>query len=125
MAWDGIPEEYMEEVVGTVLNSMFVGDSSFSDLLDVEQQLVTLGSVALMSGTMGSVQGIGYGVDRYKTAKEVETLHTNLSKAGYDPDAIIDDDGNFIDPATFASMSIVDKQLLAKYYVAKQRMEGA
>lgn len=50
LGWHGTMEEFFEEQVGTGLNALFIGDSKFSDMVDGQQQLATLLSVAAMGG---------------------------------------------------------------------------
>lgn len=50
LGWHGTMEEFFEEQVGTGLNALLIGDSKFSDMVDGQQQLATLLSVAAMGG---------------------------------------------------------------------------
>lgn len=50
--FNGTIEEFLEEQVNTGLNALLVGDNKFSDLVDADQQLATLMSVAAMGGAI-------------------------------------------------------------------------
>ena len=52
--------EYAEEVAGNAMNAAIVGDQSWSDVVDPQQNVETFLSVSLMSGIMSSSKAIGY-----------------------------------------------------------------
>lgn len=58
--WQGLPEEYLEEVAGTVLNSRFVGDSSLADLTDIDQQINTFLGVSILGGAIAGAKTAAY-----------------------------------------------------------------
>ena len=62
--WNGTVGEVLEEEAGIVLNSMFVGDNKFSDLVDADQQIDIVLGVGLFGGFVSGIKSIGYPVGR-------------------------------------------------------------
>lgn len=77
--YNGTFGEYGEEVVGTVLNSIFTGDQSFGDLADVDQQIDTFLGVSLMGGFMSSVKALGYRTPKYEAEKSLRKAEKNIA----------------------------------------------
>ena len=73
--WNGVFEEYAEEVVGNVINAALVGDMTFdasdTGVFNPKQNLETLYSVALMGGVFSAVRTAGYGYNIVKGNREV------------------------------------------------------
>lgn len=66
--WHGTMGEYGEEVAGTVLNSIFIGDEKISDVVDLDKQIDTFLGVSLMGGAFSAIRSAGYRTPAY-TAK--------------------------------------------------------
>lgn len=75
----GTIEEYGEEVVGTVLNAIFTGDQSFSDLSDVDQQIDTFLGVSGIGGLFSAVKTVGYRAPLHRVNREIGKLNKKLS----------------------------------------------
>lgn len=99
----GIPGEYVEEVVGGIMNAMFVGDQSFHQydengnpnpnyLWNSEQQLETFLSCAVMSIGMTTVSNIRNGAvglaERRKAKSYLDAATKAMQNQGFDVDAI-------------------------------------
>ena len=79
--WNGLPEEYLEEVAGTVLNSIFIGDSKLSDLTDVEKQVETFLRVSILGGAIATAKTAGYGVSVGSSVIERRKAKAQLNNA--------------------------------------------
>ena len=70
--WNGPLGEFAEEQVGMVANAALVGDTKWSDIADLDQQL----DVALGVGVFGTVMSLlrigGYRTPKYRARKAVE-----------------------------------------------------
>jgi len=77
--WSGLIGEWYEERVGTMLNSLFVGDSHLSDLYDLEQQVDTFMGLSLTGGLMGGIRTTGYAADRAQSAKKLRRTDRTAS----------------------------------------------
>lgn len=70
--WNGALGEFAEEQVGMVANAALVGDTKWSDIADLDQQL----DVALGVGVFGTVMSLlrigGYRTPKYRARKAVE-----------------------------------------------------
>lgn len=101
--FQGIPGEHVEEVVGGIMNAMFVGDQSFHQydengnpnpnyLWNSEQQLETFLSCAVMSIGMTAVSNIRNGVttavDRRNAKSYLDAATKAMRNQGFDVDAI-------------------------------------
>ena len=75
--WSGTFGEYGEELYGTAMNAILVGDSKLSDLTDIDEQVDTFMGLAITGGVTGSVSTGAYVADRartsYKLSKADET----------------------------------------------------
>ena len=54
--WNGLFNEYAEELFGTAANATFVGDEKYSDLVDLDKQIDTFLSLSVTAGVMSGVQ---------------------------------------------------------------------
>lgn len=81
--WSGTVGEHIEEIYGTFLNSIFIGDEKLSDITDIEKQVDTFMGLFLTGGLMSAVNTSAVGVDFAKTSYKIN----NLNKKGYDIDA--------------------------------------
>ena len=54
--WGGTIEEALEEELGIVLNSMFVGDNQLSDLVDADQQIDIILGVGVFGGAVSALK---------------------------------------------------------------------
>lgn len=80
VGFNGAPEEFFEEQVSTGLNSLLVGDSSFSDFVNWKQQLATLISVGATAGAMtttGTIMSVPY-------KKEIKRKYEEATDKVYD-----------------------------------------
>lgn len=70
--WNGPLGEFAEEQVGMIANAALVGDTKWSDITDLDQQL----DVALGVGVFGTVMSLlrigGYRTPKYRARKSVE-----------------------------------------------------
>ena len=70
--WNGALGEFAEEQVGMISNAALVGDTKWSDITDLDQQL----DVALGVGVFGTVMSLlrigGYRTPKYRARKAVE-----------------------------------------------------
>ena len=70
--WNGALGEFAEEQVGMIANAALVGDTKWSDITDLDQQL----DVALGVGVFGTVMSLlrigGYRTPKYRARKAVE-----------------------------------------------------
>jgi hypothetical protein len=70
--WQGSVGEYFEEVLGSALNSIFVGDESLSNIVDRERQIDTFLSVAMMGGAFSAIRTMGYRTPQYSARRDME-----------------------------------------------------
>lgn len=75
--WNGPIYEVLEEESGIVLNSLFVGDNSLSDLTDKEQQIDIFLGVGLFGGFVSGIKTAGYPIARYKAKKNLHDADKN------------------------------------------------
>lgn len=71
--WNGTFGEILEEEAGIVLNSLFVGDNSLSDLGDSEQQIDIVLGVGLFGGFVSGIKTAGYPVAKKKADNRLRT----------------------------------------------------
>ena len=71
--WNGTLGEIAEEEAGIVLNSMFVGDNSISDLVDADQQIDIVLGVGLFGGFVSGIKAGGYVVGRRKANMQLRS----------------------------------------------------
>lgn len=71
-AWSGNFGEFAEEQIGTIANSLIVGDSQLSDLTDWDKQLDTALGVGVFGSAMSLLRTAGYRTPRYRARKSVE-----------------------------------------------------
>ncbi len=64
--WNGTVGEVLEEEAGIVLNSIFTGDNSISDLWDADQQIDIVLGVGLFGGFVSGLKTIGYPLSKTK-----------------------------------------------------------
>ncbi len=77
--WSGLIGEWYEERVGTMLNSVLVGDEKWSDLYNLEQQADTFMGLSLTAGLMGGIRTAGYGADRAQSANKLRRTDRTAS----------------------------------------------
>lgn len=70
--WNGVLGEYGEEVVGTMMNALTVGDNEMSDVMDWDQQVDTFLGVSLMGGFLSGLKTFGYRTPKYSVRKKLE-----------------------------------------------------
>ncbi len=70
---NGTAGEILEEEAGIVLNSIFTGDNSLSDLTDYDTQVDIFLGVGLFGGFMGGVKAAGYPVARSRARRDLRT----------------------------------------------------
>lgn len=75
----GIFGEIMEEEIGMALNTLFVGDNKWSDFVDLETQLTTVLSCAIMSGTLNGVEQVSSVAARRKMEKNAKNAEQEAS----------------------------------------------
>ena len=139
----GIPGEYVEEVVGGIMDAMFVGDQSFHQydengnpnpnyLWNSEQQLETFLSCAVMSVGMTTVSNIRNNVtsaaDRRKAKSYLNQMAKAMENQNIDTEAVdkafengtINDVSDIVFKMGSAEDMTDDKrQILANYVAAK------
>lgn len=86
--WHGSFGEYAEEVVGNSMNALVVGDMTFdtaegTGVFNLEQNIDTFLSVALMGGFISAVKTAGYRTPKYRTRKSLERAD-NAAAAAFD-----------------------------------------
>jgi len=123
--WQGVIPEYLEEVQGTILNSMLTGEANLSDLLDVRQQLETFGTVALMGGFISGAKTIGVAgeaASRYNARKNFDKSKEIVSTIqGYE----VLDNGTDEDKINFIqSLPKQDAANALLYAAAKANLDG-
>lgn len=77
--YNGPIGEYLEEVTGTIANSLTVGDQKLSDLKDVDKQIDTFLGVSVMGGVFSTVKTFGYRTPRYEASKAVQKAEKAVS----------------------------------------------
>lgn len=77
--YHGTIEEYGEEVAGTVLNAIFTGDQSFSDLGDIDQQIDTFLGVCGIGGLFSTIKAVGYRTPVHQANRELGKIGKQLS----------------------------------------------
>lgn len=77
----GIFGEIMEEEIGMALNTLFVGDNKWSDFVDLETQLTTVLSCAIMSGTLNGVEQVSSVAARRKMEKNAKNAEQSAANA--------------------------------------------
>lgn len=75
----GIFGEIMEEEIDMALNTLFVGDNKWSDFVDLETQLTTVLSCAIMSGTLNGVEQVSSAAARRKMEKNAKNAEQEAS----------------------------------------------
>ena len=139
----GIPGEYVEEVVGGIMDAMFVGDQSFHQydengnpnpnyLWNSEQQLETFLSCAVMSVGMTTVSNVRNGAvtaaDRRKAKSYLNQMAKAMENQNIDTEAVdkafengtINDVSDIVFKMGSAEDMTDDKrQILANYVAAK------
>lgn len=78
IGWNGTIGEFFEEQTETVLNSLAIGDSELSDLVDKKQQLATLVSISAMGGFFTGVNAGGGAMAKRGIIKRYEESADNL-----------------------------------------------
>lgn len=77
----GIFGEIMEEEIGMALNTLFVGDNKWSDFADLETQLTTVLSCAIMSGTLNGVEQVSNVAARRRMEKNAKNAEQSAANA--------------------------------------------
>lgn len=77
----GIFGEVMEEEIGMALNTLFVGDNQWSDFVDLETQLTTVLSCAIMSGTLNGVEQVSNVAARRRMEKNTKDAEQSAANA--------------------------------------------
>ena len=77
----GIFGEIMEEEIGMALNTLFVGDNQWSDFVDLETQLTTILSCAIMSGTLNGVEQVSNVTARRRMEKNAKNAEQSAANA--------------------------------------------
>lgn len=85
--WDGVLNEYLEEVAGNIENALIVGDNTFDAAKDTgvfnkDVNIDTFLGVALMSGAFSVMGAAGYRTPSYRARKAVQ-------RAGQDAKAML------------------------------------
>ena len=70
--WNGSVGEVLEEEAGIVLNSIFTGDNSISDLWDKEQQINIVLGVGAFGAFVSGIKTAGYPIARHKARKALD-----------------------------------------------------
>lgn len=70
--WNGSVGEVLEEEAGIVLNSIFTGDNSISDLWDKEQQIDIVLGVGAFGAFVSGIKTAGYPIARHKARKALD-----------------------------------------------------
>lgn len=135
--WNGVFEEYAEEVVGNAINAALVGDMTFdaseTGVFNPKQNLETLYSVALMGGVFSAVRTAGYGYNVLKdnrevaiadavafdTVKDWENIKKEVNTAKSDEE-MLDKLNNIVQNTT----DINEKTAILRYAAAKAKLRG-
>ena len=70
--WNGSVGEVLEEEAGIVLNSIFTGDNSISDLWDKEQQIDIVLGVGAFGAFVSGIKTAGYPITRHRVRKALD-----------------------------------------------------
>ena len=84
-AWQGFADEVFEEEYGIMLNSLLVGDSSFSDLVDPKQQAEIVLGCAFMDGSIKAIK-IGGGAIEYRNISKKYRKAESKAKSLFSPE---------------------------------------
>lgn len=84
-AWQGFADEVFEEEYGIMLNSLLVGDSSFSDLVDPKQQAEIVLGCAFMDGSIKAIK-IGGGAIEYRNISKKYRKAESKAKSLFTPE---------------------------------------
>lgn len=84
-AWQGFADEVFEEEYGIMLNSLLVGDSSFSDLVDPKQQAEIVLGCAFMDGSIKAIK-IGGGAIEYRNVSKKYRKAESKAKSLFTPE---------------------------------------
>ena len=79
--WNGFLPEVIEEEMMIPMNAALVGDSSVSDLFDIEQQTMLLSQVGLTTGMMSAGGNLMTVPDRIKNRKWYKQWYEDRAKA--------------------------------------------
>lgn len=72
----GFPEEFAEEQLGMVLNSLFqTGEAEWSDLVDPRNQLVTAGTIGMIQIPYLSIRAGGYSAAKFRNLKQKRSIN--------------------------------------------------
>ncbi|MEG1544159.1 MAG: hypothetical protein RR382_06490, partial [Tannerellaceae bacterium] len=77
--WNGMFEEYAEEVVGMVLNNVLIGDTTNEDLVSLDQHIDTFLGVSLMGGAISALKIGGYRTPKYNAKKALNIADKEAS----------------------------------------------
>lgn len=77
--WNGMFEEYAEEVVGMVLNNVLIGDTTNADLVSLDQHIDTFLGVSLMGGAISALKIGGYRTPKYNAKKALSAADKEAS----------------------------------------------
>ena len=83
--WNGVFGEYAEEVVGGMINAAVVGDQTFdtnkeTGVFNLDRNIETLTSVALLGGFMSTVKTLGYRTPVYRAEQAVKRADENVAR---------------------------------------------
>lgn len=70
--WNGTLGEIAEEEAGIVLNSLFVGDNSLSDLVDKDQQINIALGIGLFGGFVSGIKTGGYLAGKHRAERQLQ-----------------------------------------------------
>lgn len=72
----GYPEEFAEEQLSMVLNSLFqTGEAEWSDLVDPRNQLVTAGTIGMIQVPYLSIRAGGYSAAKFRNLKQKRSIN--------------------------------------------------
>lgn len=69
--WNGTVGEVLEEEAGIVLNSIFTGDNTLSDLWDADQQIDIVLGVGLFGGFVSGLKTAGYPISKRRAKSQL------------------------------------------------------
>ena len=129
----GIFGEIMEEEIGMALNTLFVGDNKWSDFADLETQLTTVLSCAIMSGTLNGIEQVSSVTARRRMEKNAKNAEQSAANAFGEQFAELRENIDQASPEGMVDVlrdvymnqgySLEQKRKLAEYAAARLQMQ--
>lgn len=136
--WNGMIGEYAEEVVGSIMNALVVGDQTLdadpdTGVFNLDQNIDTFLGVSLMGGFFSAIKTAGYRSPKYEARKRLAGAYSHAESEFHGSelwDDIADEIANDPDAAlhkvlTSDECSLMQRKAAIEYAKAYKEYEGA